>query len=261
MKSDKHHWMPFFVHDWLNDRDVAKMDRAARSFYFDMLCHEWIGGPLPDSVEEVAAILKCLPRSLAPHWTSIRARFEVDSSSRLAHKKVESLRNRARKKSEQSSKAANDRWSRDADASQEIEKTHGKEEKRKEEKREKEQETPSAALSSDFDFEAVYLAYPGRSGKAKGIETLRKAIKSRDQYDAVLKAAARYGDEERRFKASGSKAFRPEVPYFSTWVNQRRWEDYDSADPLFAKPIAKSPAQILAEESRRQRLAEFEGQP
>ena len=29
-------WMPWYVVDWLENRDVKKMDRVARSMYFDL---------------------------------------------------------------------------------------------------------------------------------------------------------------------------------------------------------------------------------
>jgi hypothetical protein len=122
---------------------------------------------------------------------------------------------------------------------------------------EKKKETPPAR-GLGFDFEAIYQAYPGAKGKTKGIEALAKQVTTRATYDLVLASARQYADEERAFKASGSKEFRPAVPNFSTWANQRRWEDGKQSLLLTAP---KSHAQILAEESKRQRLAEFEGQP
>lgn len=111
-----HPWMPLYVTDWLEDRELKRMPRVARSLYFDMLCHEWIGGPLPDDMREVAIILGELPRSLAAHWPSIRQRFVIDSSGKLAHEKLESLRNAARIISEKRSNAAKLKHSRSANA-------------------------------------------------------------------------------------------------------------------------------------------------
>jgi len=84
--------------------------------YFDLLCHEWIGGPLADDLNEIARLLGEDRRTIAPVWASIRARFVVDSDAKLRHLKLESMRNRARIKSEKSSNNAKKRWMANADA-------------------------------------------------------------------------------------------------------------------------------------------------
>jgi hypothetical protein len=118
--TGKHPWMPWYAADWLNDRDVMAMHRIARSMYFDLLNHEWIGGPLPDDVAEIARILGEDKRSVAPHWPTIRARFVVDSSSKLVHIKLESMKNRARIKSEKASNSAKSRHEAHANALLEL---------------------------------------------------------------------------------------------------------------------------------------------
>jgi len=129
-----------------------------------------------------------------------------------------------------------------------------------EQEQEQEQDKDAPRGGDRFDFEAIYEASPGKKAKAKGIEALRKHVTTQATYDLALAAAKRYGDEERAFEASGSKEFRAAVPNFSTWCNQRRWED-TAEGGLFATTNGKSAAQLLAEESKRQRLAEFDGQP
>jgi hypothetical protein len=102
-------------------------------------------------------------------------------------------------------------------------------EQEQEQEQEKEQD-PAAR----FDFEAVYESFPGGKGKAKGIEALEKHVTNRETYDRVLAAAKAYAADEQAWKASGSKEFRAAVPNFSTWCNQRRWED--SKDKTAAAP-------------------------
>ncbi len=97
-------------------------------------------------------------------------------------------------------------------------------------------EKTKALPAPRFDFEAVYNAYPGTGNKAKGIEHLERLVKSQTTYDRVLAAAKRYAVEEQAYKASGSKEFRPAVPHFSTWCNQRRWEDFDDKPGLAPDP-------------------------
>jgi hypothetical protein len=97
---------------------------------------------------------------------------------------------------------------------------------------EQEQEQDAPREQASFDFEAIYEAFPGSKGKAKGIESLERQVKSQALYVVVLAAAKAYAAEEAAFKASGSKEFRPQVPYFSTWVNERRWEDTKTSATL-----------------------------
>tara|TARA_R110001632_G_scaffold52197_2_gene129693 strand:+ start:5690 stop:6418 length:729 start_codon:yes stop_codon:yes gene_type:complete len=78
-------------------------------------------------------------------------------------------------------------------------------------------ETPSNLLTSASE---IYKHYPKKSGKAKGIEKLQAQLKKYpDSYELILTAAKRY-----RHEVDDPKYY----ANFSTWVNQRRWEDYDS---------------------------------
>jgi hypothetical protein len=95
---------------------------------------------------------------------------------------------------------------------------------------EKEPEAPSAPRSR-FDFEAVYERYPLKKGKAKGLESLEKLVKTQAKYDAVMAGVVKFAAEEERHARNPGKDFHPSPPYFSTWVNEQRWQDY-SADSL-----------------------------
>jgi len=225
-----HPWMPFYVFDWLEDRDVKKMSRVARSFYFDMLCHEWVGGPLPDDPYEIARLLGEDPRSLRAVWPSIRQRFDVDSSGKLCHFKLESLRNRARLRVEKNTKAAILRHSRHANALPEqsckriaildpdpesdpdpdILKTIP--------------DSPSAHPGLNFD--AVYAIYPRKEGKKKGLQRCKTLIKTREKYDALLKAVGNYAASITDVKFA---------KHFDTFMNC--WEDYVEYTPPQSKQV------------------------
>lgn len=228
-----HPWMPFYVMDWLEDREIRKMSRIARSFYFDMLLHEWIGGPLPDDLHEVAAILNELPRSLAPHWESIRQRFVVDSSSKLSHTKLESLRNEARIKSEKSAKAAKERWSRDADALPTPMSVAMPSDQSQSTAQKKSTLAPVARVS--FDFEALYEKYPLKKGKAKGLEKLRALVKTEAEFRAVTYGMECFLRDEKR-KGTETNFY----PHFSTWVNSKRWQDYTEGQSGNGPPSGES---------------------
>lgn len=244
-------WFKFYASEWLSNRRVALMSPACKGVYIDLLALCWQEGSIPADPAELAFLLRLSKREFAPLWEVVSKHFRptVDPLF-LTNSRIEDERAHAQAKSEKSRNAANTRWDDDADA---LPTQSGSYAIQKQIQKEEEREQKADA----FDFEAIYRAYPGKQGKAKGIEALRKTIKSQHQYELVLKAATAYSDEEKRFKASGSKAFRPEVPYFSTWVNQRRWEDHETA----TQPSLLSPAQQLAEQARLRREAEFQGQP
>ncbi len=81
------------------------------------------------------------------------------------------------------------------------------------------------AARPSFDFAAIYARYPRRKNMATGRKKLEAMVKTQADYDAVVHGLDRFLAEARR------KGTEPEFyPYFSTWVNQRRWEDED--DPI-----------------------------
>jgi hypothetical protein len=63
-------WMPWEPVTWLHDDNVNAMPRAARSMYFDLLNHEWIGGPLPATIPGDAADERELHLRFASHRIS-----------------------------------------------------------------------------------------------------------------------------------------------------------------------------------------------
>lgn len=251
-------WFKFYAGDWLSDRRVALMTPAQKGVYIDLLAMCWQEGSIPADPVELAFLLRLPKREFFTLWEVVKTHFFTGSDPNfMTNSRIEAERARANEKSENGAKAAKARWQDDANALQTQSERNASDTDTEAEEREQKQK--QHAQSHAFDFEAIYLAYPGKQGKAKGIEALRKTIKSQHQYELVLKAAAAYADEERRFKASGSKAFRPEVPYFSTWVNQRRWEDFAKTET--PKPDSTDPARQLAEEARKRRQAEFVGMP
>lgn len=85
--------------------------------------------------------------------------------------------------------------------------------------------THSNALpaSPAFDLDALYALYPGTKGKAKGMAKLRAEIKTQADYDRVKAGIEAYAAE--CVSARTEPRF---VAHFSTWVNGKRWEDYEA---------------------------------
>lgn len=81
-----------------------------------------------------------------------------------------------------------------------------------------------------FDLKSIADRYPRRKGIAPGLAKLKAVVKTQADYDAVLAGMERFCAEVRR---KGTEI--EYLPYFSTWVNARRWEDGDDL-PLPSVP-------------------------
>lgn len=251
----QHPWMPWYVVDWLQDRDVKKMHRVARSMYFDLLNHEWLSGPFPDDVNEVASILGDDRRSVAAHWPSIRPRFEVDTTSMCRHIKLEALRSEARIKSEKASKAAKNKWSRHANAHATANDVaiQSESESDSESQHSKDQKVPmppSAGLVlvptgevQEFNLEAIYAEYPRKVGHAGGIKALKRQIKTAADFSKAMQGAIAFAVA---MKSEGRPVAK--IPYFSSWANQEQWRDYADL-PAESGPIDRQYSNFQAPRS------------
>lgn len=76
----------------------------------------------------------------------------------------------------------------------------------------------SSTPTEDFDFEAIYKAYPLKKGKAKGMAKLKKLIKTKEDYDRIKASVMAYAHA-----VSGSDS--RYIQHFSTFMNGT-WEDY-----------------------------------
>lgn len=75
--------------------------------------------------------------------------------------------------------------------------------------------TSASATTERFDLEALYAKYPRKEGRSKGMEKLRKQIKTRKDYDDCERALAIYCRSETVLKGF--------IKTFATWVNS--WRD------------------------------------
>lgn len=94
--------------------------------------------------------------------------------------------------------------------------------------------SPDRSAAPRFDLDAVYAAFPRKAGKAKGLERLAKLVKTEDSFRSVLAAAEAMG----RLWAGADPTY---CPHFSTWVNQRRWEDPEQQGPSTPSEAVRSP--------------------
>jgi hypothetical protein len=71
-----------------------------------------------------------------------------------------------------------------------------------------------------FDLNLIYQAYPKKSGKKKGIESLERIINTQDQFDNILHGSKNYKD-----LCDEDDTPQKYIKSFSTWVNAAGWDD------------------------------------
>lgn len=79
----------------------------------------------------------------------------------------------------------------------------------------------------NFDFDLVYLNYPRKIGKSKGVEKLKKLIKTKTDYDLLLLSVKNYSEISRDVEPKFIK-------HFSTFVSE--WRDYIEIQKSEIKP-------------------------
>ena len=90
---------------------------------------------------------------------------------------------------------------------------------------------------AQFDFEKLYASYPLKRGKAKGMEKLRKVVKTQGDYDNYERAISNYNIYLRN---SGSKF----IQHFSTFINGG-WEDFLDEQSIGNNPLEDDYLKLL----------------
>lgn len=103
-----------------------------------------------------------------------------------------------------------------------------------------------SAKARKFDLQKIADRYPRRKGIAPGLAKLKAVVKTQEDYDAVLAGMERFCAEVRRKQTEIEF-----LPYFSTWVNAKAWEDGDDL-PLPSVPGAnRRDSEDLGEMAKR----------
>jgi len=74
-------------------------------------------------------------------------------------------------------------------------------------------------ITEQFDYEALYKAFPRKRGKSQGLRVARKTIKSRAQYESCLKAIENFNLAMKKENREKDK-----IMYFGTFMGQ--WTDW-----------------------------------
>ncbi len=94
-----------------------------------------------------------------------------------------------------------------------------------------------------FDFGVPYASYPRKKGKHEGMKACAELIRTQADFELLQRAVLAFAAEQKRLGTPPDK-----IPYWSTFVNERRWEDF--ADVPVQAP-RKSLEEQMADEDRQ----------
>ncbi len=264
----KRPWFSLYVADWI--MATASMTLEEQGAYMRLLALQWAEGSISWEPRRVAlklgVPLDYYQRELAP---MVESHFSRCEDGRLRNPRLEREREEAEaisqtnsingKKRAEGERDGNGRYTSTSDRASDspaVEPPKVQPSQSQSQSQERSTLAQPTAARVSFDFGPLYRQYPNKKGKAAGLKKLKALVRTEAEFQALKHGLECFIRDEKR---KGTEV--DFYPHFSTWVNKQRWLDYVDDGGLFATVVAKSPAQLLAEESKRQRLAEFEGQP
>jgi uncharacterized protein YdaU (DUF1376 family) len=247
----KRPWFPFYAADWLSDARVTALTLPEQGAYIRLLAIQWREGFIPSCRRAIARLVGYgaveMIASMDEDLYSVEnvlELFEPDPSDpeKLRNRRLEEVREEADKKHDTSVEngrkgglkrglsvaQARLKQSQSQSQSKSQSQSQSYTENTIPDFQTKSGETQVEPESSKFDFEAVYLAYPRKDGKKKGLQRCRSQITSRSKYDALLRAVKNYA------ALVEAEARSPEyIKQFDSFMSV--WQDY--VEPT--KPRAK----------------------
>lgn len=122
---------------------------------------------------------------------------------------------------------------------------------RREKREERRENTDSAPIGVEFDFEVLYQNYPRRIGKAKAFKVLQSTIKTNEDYSQLDQAIKNYASEVARLKTEEKY-----IKHFSSFIGSienQSWREYISTQTTNKKSgttyfVAKLGKKVTEEE-------------
>jgi uncharacterized protein YdaU (DUF1376 family) len=230
-------WMPFHIDRWKGSPHVQAMRPTARAGYLYLLTAAWQTEDcsLPSEDEELVVLAGLTDEEWAEHGAKIRRRFSVGPDRRMFNpvlrrewadaKRVFESRQDGARRTNRARRPGDERvqtirgTSRSSDT-QTLTVTATKTEKK----------TPGLSSSLDADVERIYLTYPRKAAKVKGLEAIKEAIEhltsGKDLPVMTVGDALSFLHEKvMRFAQSPAGNAGEYTPHPSTWFNQQRYLD------------------------------------
>lgn len=243
----------FYWSDFIHG--TADMTPAEVGGYIRLLCYQWDHGYIPDDDRKLAAITHCDEIAVA----SIRLKFGYCDDGCLRNAKLEHVRSEQIRFRENQALKGKKRWQNSrgyakphAAANATAKPRHKPRKSRNDAlylSSSKEEE--SRERERDEIAEEIYMRYPRKIGKAKGIEAIMTALKTVPQEKILraLDASIRLWELEGR-----DRQF---IPYPATWIHGNPWDDELSSP---AEIESQRQYESAAQENRQLEMAEAERQ-
>jgi uncharacterized protein YdaU (DUF1376 family) len=117
--AEKLSWFPLDAHEFLTSRAIMAMKPQDAGTYVRLLCHQWVGGPLPRDFAAMGALVGLSTQAMRATWERIGNCF-ADTGFGWVSEDLESIRNEQTAKFAKRAKAgaigAKSRWQSHADA-------------------------------------------------------------------------------------------------------------------------------------------------
>lgn len=97
-------WFPLYVKDIMMSRKVSKMSNEEFGIYMKLLCHQWLDGPLPKDMEELANMCGCVVGAMVTAWEHLGLCFKEYKEGYL-NTFLEEVRIEQKNRSEKASRA------------------------------------------------------------------------------------------------------------------------------------------------------------
>lgn len=117
-KAPALHMMPFWVGDWL--ASTRHMSPGERALFFDLLCHQWMSGPLAQDVDRLARLGGVSVAEFFKMWDAVAPMFPVQPDNTLANERLErerrtslAMRKNAHERAKLGGESTKERWEKD----------------------------------------------------------------------------------------------------------------------------------------------------
>jgi len=242
-------WFPFYAADWLSDARVTALTLPEQGAYVRLLAIQWREGSIPSDRSD---LLRLVGLSIGEYSSAMSELFSIDKvlsffgqfdandPTRLRNDRLEEIRKETDRHQKDRVKAgkigAKKRWLGHSLAIANPIAKHGQSQSQSQSQSHKDKEViPSPPAR--FDFAAVYLAYPKKLGKKKGLERCKSQIKTEERYRDLIKAVANYSAYVAGKDPQFTKHFDSFLSVWEDWVNPPEIVPFRSKPPAWREPM------------------------
>ena len=265
---------PLYARDWLTA--TRTMTAPARAAYIDLICHEWLSGPLPDDPELLRRVCAMDRDEFLSIWPEVKAKLTKTQNNQWVSERLETIRDErvafSEKQRLNGMKGGRPKThfepTENPNETQPITQTKPKRNPRANPNHNPKKALLSASASASAspiasssamtpngvvrtDWDEFCEAYPKRSGSLNKADAKKKfdSLAKGEPPTDIIEGAKRYCEWAKATGKFGTEL----IAQMTTWLNQRRWEEvYDAPAITNGKSTINDVwAELRAEEALR----------